>query len=82
MNHPTKTHRIPDRLKDSFPKTAQFNSVAEKYKYFYFKIIDSTVNQIEERFDDDTLDLIFSISKIFKDKNEYKNLKIWDSITI
>ena len=62
LNEPVlpRQRRIPDRFKDSFPNLAQFNSVAEKYKDLYFKTIEnnSIVNQIEERFDDDTLDLI------------------------
>ena len=69
---------IPDRFRDTMPESIEFKSIIEKYKDLYFKIVESTISQIDERFSDETLEQILSIAKILKglaDKNEIDNIE-------
>ena len=77
-----RKRKIPDRFRDTMPESIEFKSIIEKYKDLYFKIVESTISQIDERFSDETLEQILSIAKILKglaDENEIDKIEAWDT---
>jgi zinc finger MYM-type protein 1 len=62
---PRQRH-VPARLKDSLPQIPHYKSIIEKYKDLYFKIIVTVIKEINERFDDKTLDQILKLARMLK----------------
>jgi hypothetical protein len=69
----------PNRYKDALPSVQKFNTIEEKYKSIYFRILDSCIEEIEKRFADDTLGPLRAMSHILKQdavEENSKNLEI------
>lgn len=81
-----RQRKATSRYKTFLPEVPQFRSVKEKYQHIYFKILEITVKEINERFQDETLDLVLLIARIIKgySKNEdferLKNLDYYNNL--
>ena len=67
--------RVPDKLKDSIKQNKSFSSAEERFKSIYYETLEKVINDLRNRFTDETLAPLILIECILKTEHKETDLE-------